>query len=161
MVEDWKGLLDTVREVLVRRGRSAEDADDLMQEAWLRFAVYEARGEVLCAEALLTRVVLNLAASADRARAARGEQVALEELSLLDAAPGIEAVVLARERLRRLDFCLRRLRRKNRAVFMDVRVGGMSFAEAAQAHGMSVRGVEQHVAEATGRLLRWMERWRR
>lgn len=161
MIKDWKATLVAIRLVLLRRGRSAEDADDLMQEAWVRYAVYQARRQVLHPQAFLTRTVLNLAVSADRARAVRGEELAVEELSLLDTSPGIEATVLARERLARLDFCLGRLRRKTRAVFLDVRVGGMSFNEAAQVHGISISGVEKHVTEAAVRLSQWMEGWRR
>jgi RNA polymerase sigma factor (sigma-70 family) len=160
MVNDWKVVLGGMRLLLLRRGRTPEDADDLMQEAWLRFAVYEARGQVVCPEAFLTRTVLNLAVSADRARAVRGEEVAVEELALLDASPSIEATVLARERVARLAYCVERLSQKTRAVFIDVRVGGMSFNEAAQVHRLTVRGVEKHVSEATVRLSQWMEGWR-
>lgn len=161
MSKNWKGTLDAMRVLLLRRGRSAEDADDLTQEAWLRFAVYQAQKQVVCPEAFLTRTALNLAASADRARGVRGEEVAVEELSLLDASPGVEATVLARERLARLDFCLGRLRRRTRVIFLDVRVGGMSFSEAAQVHQLTVAGVEKHVTEATARISQWMEGWRR
>ncbi len=160
MVKDWNAVLHGMRSLLLRRGRSAEDADDLMQEAYLRYAVYQARRQVASPEAFLARTVLNLAVSADRSRASRGEEVAVEELPILDTSPGVEATVLARERLARLEFCVSRLSRKTRAVFVDVRVGGMSFPEAAQAHGLTVRGVEKHVSEATVRLSQWMEGWR-
>ena len=160
MIKDWKVMLDAMRVVLLRRGRTAEDADDLAQEAYLRFAVYQARSQVASPQAFLTRTVLNLAVSADRARAVRGEEIAVDELLLLDASPSVEDTVLARERLARLDVCMNRLRGKTRAVFMDVRVAGMSFTEAAQVHRITVRGVEKHVSEATGRLSRWMEGWR-
>lgn len=160
MVKDWKLMLDSMRVVLLRRGRSAEDADDLAQEAYLRFAVYQARKQVEFPRAFLTRTVLNLAVSADRAKAVRGEELSVEELALLDGSPSIEDTVLARERLARLAFCVGRLGRKTRVVFLDVRVGGMSFAEAARVHQLSVRGVEKHVSQATVRLSQWMEGWR-
>ena len=161
MVKDWKVMLDAMRVVLLRRGRTAEDADDLAQEAYLRFAVYQARNQVASPQAFLTRTVLNLAVSADRSKAVRGEELVVDDLALLDTSPSIEDTVLARERLARLDYCLARLGWKTRAVFMDVRVGGMSFAEAARVHRLTVRGVEKHVSGATGRLCQWMEGWRK
>lgn len=161
MIKDWQVTLDVMRVMLLRRGRSAEDADDLMQEAWLRYAVYQRRKRVESPGAFMVRTVLNLAASADRARAAHGEQVAVDELALLDASPSIEATVLARERLARVDACLDRLGSRTRAIFLDIRVGGMSFSEAAEVHGMSVSGVEKHVTQAAVRISQWMEGWRK
>jgi RNA polymerase sigma factor (sigma-70 family) len=159
MAGDWQVMLDAMRSMLRRRGRTTEDADDLVQEAWLRFALYQRRNEVASPGAFLARTVLNLAVTADRARAVRGEELAVEELSLADAAPGTEARVLARERLARLDVCLNRLGGKTRSIFLDIRVGGMSFTEAARIHQISVSGVEKHVAQATALITRWMEGW--
>lgn len=161
MIRDWQETLKMMRVMLLRRGRSAEDADDLSQEAWLRYEVYQRRRPVDSPGAFMVRTVLNLAASADRSRAAHGEEVAMDELALLDASPGIEDTVLARERLARVDECLDRLGSKTRAVFLDIRVGGMTFSEAAQVHGITVSGVEKHVTLAAVRISRWMEGWRR
>lgn len=159
MVKNWKALLARVRGVLLRRGRTADDADDLVQEAWLRMADFERDTPVVEPGAFLMRTALNLSVSADRARAVRGEAVAIEELSLADTAPDTEAAVLQRERLARLGVCLGRLGDRTRAVFLDVRVGGMSYAEAARHHGIGVSAVEKHVAKATMLVTRWMEGW--
>jgi RNA polymerase sigma factor (sigma-70 family) len=160
MIKDWQVTRDVMRVMLLRRGRSAEDADDLMQEAWLRYALYRRRKQVASPGAFMVRTALNLAASADRSRAARGEEVAAEELPLPDGSPDIEATVLARERLARLDACLDRLGSRTRAIFLDIRVGGMTFSEAAEVHGISVSGVEKHVTQAAVRISQWMEGWR-
>lgn len=159
MIKDWQATLEVMRVMLLRRGRSAEDADDFMQEAWLRYEVYQRRKQVLSPGAFMMRTALNLAVSADRSRAAHGEEVAVEELALLDSSD-IEATVLARERLARVDACLARLGSKTRAIFLDIRVGGMTFSEAAEVHGISVSGVEKHVTQAAVRISRWMEGWR-
>lgn len=160
MVRNWQVTLDAMRVMLLRRGRKSEDADDLVQEAWLRFAVYQREKPVASPGAFLVRTVLNLAVTADRARAVRGEEVAVDELLLVDASSSTEATVLARERLARLDVCLNRLGSKTRAILLDIRVGGMSFNEAAEIHRISVSGVEKHVAQATAQIAQWMEGWR-
>lgn len=159
MVKNWEAVLRRVRMKLLRRGRSSEDAEDLVQEAWLRFAIYEQVTPVAKPGAFLLRVALNLAATADRVRAARGEEVFVEEIALADDAPGTEAAVLARERVARVDTCLRHLGDKTRAIFLDVRLREMSYPEAAQRHGITVSGVEKQVAKATMLITRWMEGW--
>lgn len=40
MVRNWGDVLKRVRAMLLRRGRTSEDADDLVQEAWVRLAVH-------------------------------------------------------------------------------------------------------------------------
>jgi RNA polymerase sigma factor (sigma-70 family) len=159
MANNWEAVLRRVRKRLLRHGRTSEDAEDLVQEAWLRFAMYEQATPVAKPGAFLLRIALNLAATADRARAARGEEVYVEEMALADDSPGTEAAVLARERVARVDTCLRRLGDKTRAIFMDVRLREMSYPEAAQRHGISVSGVEKQVAKATMLIARWMEGW--
>lgn len=159
MAKNWETLLRLVRATLMRRGRSSEDADDLVQEAWLRLAVYERETPVIKPGAFLFRTALNLAVSADRARAVRGEEVEVEEVSLMDSSPGTEAAVLARERIARLDVCLRRLSERTQAIYLDVRFCGMTYPEAAQRHGITVSAVEKQVAKATMLVTRWMEGW--
>ncbi len=43
----------------MRRGRSAHDADDLVQEAWVRLACYEREQTVAKPEAFLMRTTFN------------------------------------------------------------------------------------------------------
>lgn len=159
MIKNWGALLMRVRAMLLRRGRSSEDADDLVQEAWLRLAVYERETPVVKPGAFLFRTALNLAVSADRSRAVRGEEVEMDEVALVDTSPGTEAAVLARERIARLDVCLRRLSDRTQAIYLDVRFVGMSYPEAAQRHGITVSAVEKQVAKATMLVTRWMEGW--
>lgn len=159
MGRNLEAVLRRVRAMLLRDGRTSDDVDDLVQEAWLRFAVYERETPVAEPGAFLWRTALNLAVSADRARAVRGEHVAVDELPLMDASPGTEAAVLARERLARLDVCLQRLTARTQAIFLDVRYGGMSYPEAAQSNRITVSAVEKQVAKATMLITRWMEGW--
>lgn len=159
MVRNWKAALARVRAALLRRGRTVDDADDLVQEAWLRLAAYERETPVAKPEAFLMRAALNLSIDAHRARAHWGEQVLAEELPLVDAAPGAEATVLARERLARLGVCLGQLSERTRTIYLENRIEGLSYLQIAQRHGLSVSAVEKHIAKATMLLTRWMEGW--
>jgi len=159
MVRNWKAALARVRAVLLRRGRTADDADDLVQEAWMRLAAYERETPVAEPEAFLMRAALNLSIDTHRARTLRGEQLLADELLLVDTAPGTEATVLARERLVRLGVCLGRLSERTRTIYLENRIEGMSYLQIAQRHGLSVSAVEKHIARATMQLTCWMEGW--
>jgi len=143
----------------MRRGRSSQDAEDLMQEAWVRMACYERDQVVDEPEAFLMRTALNLSIDAHRACVGHGEQIALEDVVLLDTAPGTEAIVLARERMARMSQCLGRLSDKTREIFLAHRVDGMSYKAIALHHGLSISTVEKHVAKATLQITTWMLGW--
>jgi RNA polymerase sigma-70 factor (ECF subfamily) len=143
----------------MRRGRSEQDADDLVQEAWVRLACYERENHVEQPEAFLMRAALNLSIDAHRANTTRGEQVLLEDVVLLDARPGVEDVLLGRERMARLSECLARLSDKTRAIFLAHRLEGLSYQEIARLHGMSISSVHKHIAKALLVITGLMEGW--
>ena len=159
MVKNWQSVFSRVKAALMRRGRSEQDADDLVQEAWVRLACYSREQHVVQPEAFLMRAALNLSIDAHRARASRGEEVLLEDVVLVDASPSVEAVLLARERIARLGVCLGRLNGRTRAIFLAHRIDGMSYQQIAGAHGLSVSSVEKHIAKAMLQLTTWMEGW--
>jgi len=159
MIDDWTGVFSRVKAALRRRGRSDHDADDLVQEAFLRLASYERDQTVEKPEAFLMKTALNLSIDAYRTGAGRGEEVLLDDVVIVDTAPGTEDVLLSRERLRRLSECVARMNDKTRAIFLAHRLDGMSYQEIGRLHGLSVSGVEKHVAKAVLLITGWMEGW--
>lgn len=159
MPTNWKAAMSRVRAALMRRGRTAHDADDLVQEAWVRLACYEREQPVHQPEAFLMRTALNLSIDAHRTRVNHGEEVLLEEVFLVDTSPTAEAVILARERMVRLSVCLGRLSDKTRQIFLSHRVDGLSYQEIAQRHQLGISTVEKHIAKATAQITTWMEGW--
>lgn len=159
MAPNWQASFARVRAALMRRGRTTHDADDLVQEAWLRLACYEREQPVLEPEAFLMRTALNLSIDTYRARATRGEEVVLDEVVLVDTTPGAEAVLLGRERMARFSHCVGRLNDKTRDIFLAHRIDGTSYQEIAQRHQISVSAVEKHVAKALLQVTGWMEGW--
>lgn len=159
MIKNWRGVFSRVRGALMRRGRTEQDADDLVQEAWIRLACYEREQPVAQPEAFLMRTALNLSIDAHRTRRSRGEEVVLDDVVLVDMTPSTEDVLLGRERIARLSVCLGRLNDKTRAIFLAHRIDGMSYQEIARLHGLSVSSVEKHIAKATLLLTSWMEGW--
>jgi RNA polymerase sigma factor (sigma-70 family) len=159
MVVDWQAALARVKAALIRRGRTVHDADDLVQEAWVRLACYERAQTVIKPEAFLMRAALNLSIDTHRMRLNHGDEVLLEEVVLIDATPTAEAVVLARERVARLSVFLGRLNEKTRDIFLAHRIDGMTYQQIAQRHQLSISTVEKHIAKATLQITSWMEGW--
>lgn len=159
MVADWRSAFSRVRAALVRRGRSEHDADDLLQEAWVRLACYEREQPVDEPEAFLMRAALNLSIDAYRLRHSHGEEVLLEDVVLVDTSPSTEAVLLARERVARLGVCLGRLTEKTRTIFLAHRIEAKTYQEIAREHDLAVSTVEKHVAKAVMQVTAWMEGW--
>ena len=143
----------------MRRGRTEHEADDLVQEAWIRLECYRREQPVDNTEAFLMRAALNLSIDAHRSRLSRGEEVTLDDVVLVDNRPSAEAVLLSRERLERLSVCLGRLHDKTRQIFLAHRIDGMSYQQIAKQHGLSVSAVEKHIAKATMLVTGWMEGW--
>ena len=159
MTTNWQVTLSRIRAALMRRGRTVHDADDLVQEAWVRLACYERVKTVEKPEAFLMRTALNLSIDTHRMRVSHGEEVLLDEVVLIDATPTAEAIVLARERIARLSVCLGRLNEKTRDIFLSHRVEGQGYLEIAQRHRLSVSAVEKHIAKAAMQVTTWMEGW--
>jgi RNA polymerase sigma-70 factor (ECF subfamily) len=159
MATDWKSAISRVRAALMRRGRTGHDADDLVQEAWVRLACYELSQTVAKPEAFLMRTALNLSIDNHRAQVTRGEEVVLDEVVLVDSSPSAEVTLLARERNARLLVCIGRLGQKTREIFLAHRFEELTYLEIARRHHLSVSTVEKHVAKATMQLTSWMEGW--
>lgn len=142
-----KQRIRQLRALLRRHGRSRDDADDLIQEAFLRLHVY-CKGEDK-PDAFLYRTVLNL--SVDMHRKERrhlysGESV--EQLVLSDARPTLDEDFAASQRLTRAALVLDALGPRTREIFIMHRVEGHGCAHIAQHFGISLSAVEKHIARA-------------
>lgn len=159
VAHDVRLLLGKLRRLLRSRGRSADDIDDLMQEAFLRLQVYCRDREVEHAEAFLVRTVLNLSAEqARRSNTRRTVSADLEVLAIADPSPGPDEVLAAQRRLQRLQAGLQRLSPRSREVFILNRSHGYSYLQIAEQLDISVSMVEKHIARASFFLRDWMAR---
>jgi RNA polymerase sigma factor (sigma-70 family) len=153
-----------LRNLLRRRGQTREDADDLVQEAFLRLHTFLAEGkEVRHPAAFLARTALNLAVDAHRrdVREHRDQFVSesIESLPILDLAPTPEEIFSAENRLQQMKDTLdRKVSPRTREVFFLHRLEGFTHEEIAERMNMSVRTVEKHIARAI--TVVWIERKR-
>ena len=145
-------------ELLRGLGRSREDAEDLIQEAFLRLHVYCQTHEVRQKEAFLVRTVQNLSVDAHR-RAHRELYVdePVETLPLLDVRLTPDEDAAVQERLDQVRATLDSLSPRTREVFLMHRLDGYSSGQIAESFGISVSAVEKHIARAVLALMRVTE----
>jgi RNA polymerase sigma factor (sigma-70 family) len=137
--------------MLRKRGRRPDEAEDLVQEAFVRLLTYIEKGErVLEPEAFLARAVFNL--SIDHTRRQRShlyERRAVEELSLQSSGPGPDQEAESQEWLQRTQQLLDRgAGPRARRVFFLHCFEGLTYDEIASQIGMSRRTVEKDLAKA-------------
>jgi RNA polymerase sigma factor (sigma-70 family) len=155
MVKHVRRLIDVLR----RMGRSREDAEDLIQEAFLRLHIYCQTHEVREQEAFLVRTVRNLSVDSHR-RAHRELYVddPVETLPLVDIRLTPDEDVAVQQRLDTVRAVLDALKPRTREVFLMHRVEGYSSAQIAEQFEISVSAVEKHIARAVLALMSIVER---
>lgn len=139
---------------LRRRGRTREDAEDLVQEAFLRLELYCRQGrKVLQPEAFLMRTAINLSVSQHRHdRLSPARPGAVSTADLIGVAEMPDEVFQAQERLEAIKRTLDAVSRRTRDIFFLHRIGGFSYAEIGKQQGISVSAVEKHIASAVAAL---------
>jgi RNA polymerase sigma factor (sigma-70 family) len=135
-----------------------EHAEDIVQQVFLKVAAANDGPAITNPASYLRRAAQNLIHDTLRAAARRQEvcHVPLDHEPL--AGPDLIAQVEARDRLRRIEEAVGRLKPLTRQIFLACRLDGYSYAEIAEQTGLSVRGVEKQMHRAIkqlGRHLRW------
>lgn len=148
-------ILQKVRAVVLRSGVAPQDADDLLQEAFVRLETYTRKQEVRSQEAFLVTAAVNLGRDQAK-RHARTLEEAFDSFSLADAAPQPEEQLLVQERLRRMASGLHRLDPQTRRCLLAKRLDGLTAADIAKRENLSVAAVEKRVARALLFLTQWM-----
>jgi RNA polymerase sigma-70 factor (ECF subfamily) len=137
---------------LRRKGRSREDAEDLIQEAMLRLHLYGREVAVTNEEAFLRHTVHNLAIDQhrrDRPDLRRG--VPIEDVNaqspLVDPDSTPEQTLDAQQRLGHIRCVLDAVSRRTRDIYFAHRAG-YSYVEIAEAMDISHITIKRHIARA-------------
>ncbi len=150
-MDSFKTSFGKLYGALRRRGKRPDEAEDLVQEAFVRLLTYIDRGEkVLEPEGFLARTAFNL--SVDQSRRGRAhlyESQTVEELRLPDLAPGPEDELQSEQYLDRTREILdEAVGEKTRNAFFLHCLEGLTYAEIGEQLSMSGRTVERHIAKA-------------
>lgn len=153
LTQAFRARGERLRAIASRAG--AEDAADLVQEAFLKTVEAGEKAEVRNPVHLLFRIARNNVI--DRLRA-KGRTAALFQPGEAPDAPDLtsnpERVLIASERLRRAMASIQHMPPKRREVFLLHRIEGLSYAEIARRAGVSIKTVEKHMAGAMAQLSR-------
>lgn len=138
----------------LRRTRNAADAEDLVQDLFLRLSRFGADPAIRDIEAFMFRIAANLLRDRGRRQLTHPRVVcALEKiLEPSDGEPDPERVLEAKVELGRIMRALEALPEITRRVFVLRRLGRMRREDIAALYGISVKAVERHVAKALGQL---------
>jgi RNA polymerase sigma factor (sigma-70 family) len=138
--------------ILRRKGRSREDAEDLIQEAMLRLHVYGQAAPVVNEEAFLRQAVRNL--SIDQYRRNRGDlrrSVSIDDVEapspLIARVCTPEETLENQQRLHNIGALLDRVSRRTRDIYFAHRAG-YSYAEIAEHMGISNITIKRHIERA-------------
>jgi RNA polymerase sigma factor (sigma-70 family) len=137
---------------LRRKGRSREDAEDLIQEAMLRLHVYAKDDVVVNEEAFLRRAVHNLAIDQYRHdRSGLPREVPIEEADrlgpLIASSPTPDQILENQQRLDCLTALLDAVNPRTREIYFAHR-SGYTYAEIADDMGIAEITIRRHIARA-------------
>ena len=154
------------RAILLRflRARGAgADAEDLLQELWVKLAGLQTQGPIADPMAYIHRMADNL--MHDRYRSANRRRH--REISWADSTgvtmpgvsdePSAERVLVARETLARVENALGRLSERAQTIFRRFRLDGVGHKIIANEQGISVSAVEKHIQRAYRAIMAEME----
>lgn len=141
-------LTERLRRFVRSRVASRHDAEDVIQDAYLRVLRYSAEHVVESEERLLFSAAKNLAVDNLRRRKVWERNVADCAILAAEDSPASDEVVEARQRLTHVEAAIALLPARCREIFLMHRIEGMSYSQIARSAGISVSAVEKHIARA-------------
>lgn len=152
---------EDLRRLLAARAGAGE-AEDLVQDLYLKVVALENQEAILDPDAFLFRLAYNLAADRRRGaqrRVARDDRWRQETTTLVAGvpvadAPAADVVAAARQEVSRMLAVVDGLPPRAREVFRLHKLDGLTYAEVAQRLRISVSAVEQHMHRALSELVR-------
>lgn len=160
LVELYRSESPKLVRIFSRRTSSRDDAQDLVQDVFFRFARLRGRwpSSLDRPQAYLRRIANNLLK--DRAKSDFRHSTVLHVVADDEALPGLDQhrLLESRDMLRRLEAAMMRLRPRTREIFMAHRIDGLTYAEIADGTGLTVKGVEKQMSKALAQLDRMLNR---
>jgi len=140
-----------------RKTRDTQAAEDLTHDVVVRLARYD-KDEISVPAALVFTIAGNVLrdwqksfSRKDSRKSELNEEVLADDISS-------ERILEARDELRRVEAALEEMGDRTRSIFILFRIERMSQSEIARIFRISVSAVEKHVAKATVRLVRELQR---
>lgn len=144
----------------VRRLRKPSDAEDLVQDVFVRLSRLDPAVEVRNAEAFIFHTAVNLLRDRGRRLQAQRHVGALSVLQFepADEEPGVQRVLEARAELGEVISALKALSERTRNIFILRRLEQVKVEDIAMFYGISVSAVEHHITRAQAHLAKLIKR---
>lgn len=141
---------DSLRSFLYRRLRDPDEAEDALQETYVRMLTYRDRESLDFPRALVFRIARSVLTDRARRRASHhaDEHVALDDGQIAAAEPLQERELAAQEEIRLLRQAIHELPPKCKQAFLLSRLRGRTYAQIAEQMGISIKMVEKHISHA-------------
>ena len=159
MSKNWNSIFCRLTALLMRRGRSLQDAEDIAQDALVKYMSYGKKDAIREPEAFITQIAQNLSRDAYRASKRHGVEELVEETQLIDPSPPLEDVIFNRELVDVVSKCFARMDPTTCHIFLAHRLYGMSYVDIARECELSVSAVEKRIAKAAFLLTADVEGW--
>ncbi|MEZ5656353.1 MAG: RNA polymerase sigma factor [Sphingobium sp.] len=143
---------DDLKRFLLARGASAADAEDLLQDLYIRIDT-TVTGPIKAPKAYLYQMLNNMMHTRYRTETRRQRRdadwiKARHEDSEIEERNHPENVLSARDELMRVEQCLHDLPERTSFIFRQYRIEGSSQKDIAQLLGVSLSAVEKHLQRA-------------
>ena len=150
VTEEFFNCRQTLVSYVMKILKSTGDAEDIVQETYLRLAQNQSKKEILFPRAYLYRVARNVTLDHLRQhKRCNAAHVLLESEAIhTPEAPSPEDCLIADERLNLLREAVLHLPKRCQQVYTLCKVYGMSHREIAEELSISIRTVENHIATA-------------
>ncbi len=137
-----------LRGYLLRSLGNPADADDFVQEVYLRIARQDSVQHIDCVKAFVFRTARNLLCDRSRRLATRLQQASIccDDVPLQETGMDPAGRAIDEERLQRLFDALDRTSDNAQQAFRMSRLEGLSYAEIAERMNVSVSMVEKHIS---------------
>lgn len=147
-----------LRRYFSRRG-SAANADDLVQETFVRLAGAKARRPIVIDQpsAYLNQIAGNLLREQARFAARRSSALHTSDDAIQLSGPDPVGQLEARDMLNRLETAMTKMKPATREIFMAHKLHGYTYSEIAKLNGRTIKSVEKHIAKAVYQLSRAMQ----
>lgn len=141
---------EALRRFLRRRIGNPEEAEDALQETYVRMLKYREKASLEFPQALVFRVARSVLVDRARRRATHhaDEHIALDNLPLAATEPLQERTLSAREEVVLLRQAIQSLPPRCKQAFLLSRLRGRTYPQIAEQMGISVKMVEKHITHA-------------
>lgn len=150
---------DDLKRFIKRMVKSNEDADDIVQETFVRLMQVVEPGAIRCTKSFLFATARNLVIDAQRRKVRNpiDDRITLDDVNPIDEASCVENNVSVRQEIELLCRAVEKLPPQRQRAFVLFKFYNQSYKEIADDMGLTVKTVENHIGQGLRDCVRFTE----